>query len=586
MGTFAVRESKGIFTIKDMLKKSADQFQSKVAMQIKRNGVYQQITYLQLFDRVQALAEKLVDLGLEKNDRVSIVGENRPEWAISYLAIARAGLTIVPLDPQLSAEKFRHIMEDAGVKYVFASEKFVDDLVEIQPRVETLQKVISMDAAHHTEMVLSMEALEAEGKELVSRGKNMAESRPVELDDLAVILYTSGTTGTSKGVMLSHRNIMSNVDSCYQAILFDEKDVFLSVLPLNHVFEATAGFLVPLFSGSTITYAKSLKSADIVEGIKETGVTVMNGVPLLYEKMLAGILRKIKTQPEKVQKKFGRALGLVRLAKKVNINAGKLIFKGLREKAGLHTIRFFVSGGAALSKETQIGFAELGMTILQGYGLSESAPVLTLNPEGRERLGSIGLPIPNVEVEIYQPDSEGIGEIIARGPNIMVGYYRNPEATAATLRNGWLHTGDLGYKDKDGYIYISGRSKNMIVTKAGKNVYPEEVEQELLKSEYIEEVLVLGKLDPETQREQVHAIVYPNYENVDEYAKTHNLQPMTQQQVYDLIKKEISTYCANLAAYKRVKDFEIREEEFEKTTTKKIKRFLFQQPQVQVNNGA
>jgi long-chain acyl-CoA synthetase len=392
---------------------------------------------------------------------------------------------------------------------------------------------------------------------------------------MAVLIFTSGTTGQAKGVMLTNKNIMACVDGTYQTWFYDHHDTFISVLPLHHTFEATGGMLVPLYAGATICYARSLKSRDIVGDIRDSQATMMLGVPLLFEKIYEGILRAVKEKPMLTRAAFAASSGLVRSIKSLTgATAGKKLFSSMREKAGLSSLRLLVSGGAALKPEVAVGLETLGLMIMQGYGLTESAPVLTLNSISRPDPNSVGPPIAGVEIKIVEPDASGIGEIAARGANVMPGYYQNQAATDAVIRDGWLHTGDLGYIDQRGCVFITGRAKNVIISAAGKNIYPEEVEAQLAKSPYISESLVLGEKNEQTGREEVHAIVYPNYETFDQYAAHHKVK-LDEAAIEKILKGEIKHQCGHLAEYKRVKHFSVREEEFPKTTTRKIKRYLF-----------
>lgn len=585
-GNYA-REGLGTFTMRQMVKNVAMLYKDSIAMQIKRGEKYEKVTYHQLKKKVESLGSMWLDMGLKPGDRIAVLGENRPEWGISYLSVTCAGGTVVPLDPKIKPEKWRHILDDSESKFIVTTNQFIDDILAVSRKVKSLKKVICMDKRVDLPKVLYWKTLIDDGWTLIKNGKSKYEQQSVELDHLAAILYTSGTTGTSKGVMLTHRNIMSNVDSSYRILDYGPDDTFLSVLPLHHTFEATAGFLVPIYGGAAITYSKSLKSRDIMEGIRETKVTIMVGVPLLYEKLLEGIRRKVKTKPKRTQFMFNASMKLVKATKKLTgQNLGKKVFKGLRKKGGLESMRLLVSGGAPLPPEVEIGFRNLGINLVQGYGLTETSPVLALNPLDHPKPGSIGIAYPGIKLKIYQPNEEGVGEIIAKGDNVMKGYYKNEEATAEIIdEDGWLHTGDLGKMDDDRYFYITGRAKNLIVSKGGKNIYPEEIEMELMKSPYIEEALIVGALDTKTNREIVHAIIFPNYEEVDFYAKRHKISRMSEEEVYKLIKSEISKQCKNLASYKRVENFEIREEEFEKTTTRKIKRYLFKREHVSVYNS-
>jgi long-chain acyl-CoA synthetase len=333
--------------------------------------------------------------------------------------------------------------------------------------------------------------------------------------------------------------------------------------------------LVPLYAGATICYARSLKSRDIINDIRDSQATMMLGVPLLFEKIYEGILRAVKEKPMLTRAAFAASSGLVKSIKSLTgATAGRKVFSSLREKAGLSSLRLLVSGGAALKPEVLVGLETLGLSMMQGYGLTESAPVLTINNAPRPDPASVGAPLADIEVKIVDPDATGIGEIAARGANIMLGYYKNQAATDAVIRDGWLHTGDLGYIDQRGCVFITGRAKNVIISSAGKNIYPEEVEAQLAKSPYIAEALVLGEKNEQSGREEVHAIVYPNYETFDEHAVHHKIK-MDEVQIEKILKAEIRHQCGHLAEYKRVKHFSVREEEFPKTTTRKIKRYLF-----------
>lgn len=556
---YPVREGLGLITIKGMLARSAGLYPHQTALQIRRGGDFYKVSYRDLKERAEQLAAGLSLKGIKFGDRVALIGENCPEWVESYMAVASLGAVLVPLDTQLKSQEIRHILTDSEAVALIATPSFRETVEEATARLAGLKHILPMNN-------LSALYETPEPKTL---------KRQVQLDDLAAIIYTSGTTGQSKGVMLSHKNIMSDVDSAYQVFQYDHHDNFISVLPLHHTFEATCGMLVPLYVGATITYAQSLKSRDIINDIRDSRATMMVGVPLLYEKMYQGIVRAVKEKPLLTRMAFSTSNGLVRSIKTITgKRAGGQVFKSLREKAGLSTLRLFVSGGAALSPEVGRGFETLGFQIIQGYGLTESAPVLTINTVDNPDHASVGAPVTCVELKIVDPDANGIGEIAARGPNVMLGYYKNPKATEAAIRDGWLYTGDLGYIDQRGCLYITGRAKNLIVSAAGKNIYPEEVEAQLLNSQFIAEVLVIGEQNPQTGREEVHAIIYPSFEALDEHAAKHKLT-MDTAQIEKIIKEEVRHQCGHLADYKRVKHFSLREEEFPKTTTRKIKRYLF-----------
>ncbi|HID16570.1 MAG TPA: hypothetical protein EYP16_07215 [Candidatus Atribacteria bacterium] len=324
---------------------------------------------------------------------------------------------------------------------------------------------------------------------------------------------------------------------------------------------------------SKIVYSPSLKSKEIIETMKENNITLMLGVPLLFEKIVEGLMRKVESAGLLKKLFFKSSMGLTKISKGI----GKALFKSVREALGMKHMKYVISGGAGLPEWVSDFLEKLGIPILQGYGLTEASPVVSVNLPDKPKNKSIGLVIPDVDVKIDNPNEEGVGELLVRGPNVMLGYYKKPEETKKVIKNGWSYTGDLAKIDKDGYIYIKGRQKSVIVTHAGKNVYPEEVEAKILQSHYVKEVLVLGRINPDTKREEVYAIIHPDYEHFE-----FDFKQLDEEKITNILKQEVKKYCAELADYKRVKKFEIREEEFPKTTTKKIKRFLFQKKPVEV----
>lgn len=547
-------------TIKSLLDRLQSDHPDIVAFRIKRDGRYQEWTGEEVAKRAKAVGRHLYALGLKPGDRVALLSENRPEWGVAYLGIVGHGLTAVPLDRLLKPQEIRTILADSGAAAVIVSESYCADVETVAPALPELRHLLLMDEVVHVE-----------------------PGEPPDVtpspEELAALIYTSGTTGNPKGVMLSHQNIMSNVVACAQAISYTRGDNFLSVLPLHHTFECTAGFLAPLYEGATVTYVGSLKSRDIIDTMKETRATIMLGVPLLYEKMYAGILRAVCSRPAHVRAVFNLSMGVVKTTEAITgKKIGNTVFRSLREKGGLGSIRFFVSGAAALPVEVAEGFERLGIRILQGYGLTEASPVVSVNRYEAAKPDSIGHPVPGVEVRIENPDEYGIGEVVVRGANVMKGYYKNPEATREVLKDGWLYTGDSGWIDKDGHLHIAGRLKNVIVTQAGKNIYPEEIEAELAQSPYIAEVLVVGEVNEKTREETVKAIVVPDYEYFEEAAKATG-QPVTDDRVAETVNREVRARCASMADYKRVKTVEIRKEEFPKTSTRKIKRYLLKSSQ-------
>ena len=509
-------------------------------------------TYAQLKAEVIKLKNYLLARGLKKGDAVAVFGENRPEWAIGYLAIVRAGLVCVPVDRMLSEAEVLHILRHSEAKGIIASENYLDIVEAVKGELTSLEHVIPM---------AKMRELKTE-KDIPVEG--------LDPDSLAVLIFTSGTTGTAKAVMLSHRNIMSNLRAVEQVIHIDENDTMVSIIPMHHTFEGTAGFLFPLYKGSAVYYPPSLKPNDLIATMKEAQVSCLIAVPLLFEKFLAGVHKKVAHSPLPTKVMFSAISGIGSLVKFLR----KPLFARVRKEMGLGNLRIACAGGAALTEKVAQGLKLLAIPIIQGYGLTETAPVISVSPLEKTKVASVGLPIPGVEVKIVEPDENGIGEIVVRGPNVMLGYFKNKKATDEILKDGWLYTGDLGYIDDDGFIYITGRKKSIIVTQTGKNIYPEELEEKLIKSQWIQEVLIIPRIDPKTKKESICALIFPDYELLEQYSIVKGVE-LSEEDINSMYMDEIKRANEDLPAYKKITEFEIREEEFPKTTTKKIKRHLF-----------
>ncbi len=533
-------------------------------------------TYGELLEDVTLLARGLISRGLEFGQRVAIIGKNSPEWARAYLAVSMAGGINVPVDSLLSDNEIRQLLAGASVSMAFADPRFIDVLLDCPKGFPVPEQLVSLayGAEKSADAVLTLDDLRQAG-----RTAEEISLPSVESSHLAAIIFTSGTTGSPKGVMLTHSNIVSDVIACERAIagyLEIGEERFLSVLPMNHTFECTAGFLLPLYTGCRVTFARSLRSRYLMEDIKSSAITIMLGVPLLFQKMLEGIFRAVDKAPVVKRQAFRTMMSMVKLAERMGNNSlGTHLFRSIREKAGLGSLKFFISGGAALPLFVATEFNRLGVMILQGYGLTEASPVLTINPPDAPRNASIGRALPGVQVKILDPDNEGVGDLGFKGPMVMKGYYNDPEATAAVMQDGWLATGDLGYLDSDGYVYVCGRSKNLIVTPAGKNVYPEEIEAELNRRPFILESMVYGRERQGSSGEVVCAVIVPDFEIIGEYYPDRAL---ADHEVEELIADEVKAANALIAAYKRVKDFKIVNEELPKTSTRKVKRHLISAP--------
>ncbi len=570
------KEELGIKTFKDFVLKVLPKYKNRDALIIKKEDLDVSYTFNELKNKVIALSYALLDIGFKRGDKIAILSESRPRWGLSYFAITSIGVTAVPIDIYLKPKEMAYMLNHSEAKAIFISSGLLSKLNEIKDELSHVKKIITFDSLEGYTFV---DDLIKKGEELRKKDKNDESFINAEVDeeDIASLLYTSGTTGVSKGVMLTHKNILSDVDAVYQEFSFDEKDRAVSVLPLHHSYEFTAGLVTLLYCGLTITYAGSLAPQVLINTFRKVKPTVVLVVPLLLEKLYKGVWREIKKKGKLVYYIMHSLNNIsIFFCKYLKLPIGKIIFKSIVEKLGLTELRFFISGGGPLGKTLISGYRNFGITILQGYGLTETSPITNVNVEWKNKIGSVGPAIPGVKVDIAHKDADGRGEIIISGPVVMKGYYKNEEATREVLHDGWLYTGDSGYIDSDGYLYITGRLKSMIVTKGGKNIFPEEIELVLSESPYIAEVLVIGKYDPNKKDEVPYAIIYPNYDELELLANGLGFE-LTDEKIREIIKKEIQELSRELADYKRVKDFELRKEEFPKTSTRKIKRFLFQE---------
>lgn len=553
-----------ISDLKDMIDTSAALFADKNAFLVKNapGGPYVPVKFSQLKTDIDELGTALMDLGLT-GKKIAVIGENRYEWVITYLAVTNGVGIIVPLDRELPAEEIRNLMERAELSAIVYSSKVRSVVEEAIKGVESIEYVISMDAPDHTEGRLSLKKLQRTGKRLLLEEKRYFIDAEIDREAMCSLLFTSGTTGLAKGVMLSHKNISANVYNMSKYVDVSNNCTGLSVLPMHHTYELTCHIFTCLYQGCCIAICEGLKY--IVKNMAEAQATVMLGVPLIFESMH----KKVWKQAEASGKadKMRTAIQLSKTLEKFNIKSIKKLFKSVHQAMGGH-MQMFISGAAAIDPAVIEDFNAMGFTMFQGYGMTENAPIIAVNKDRYYKSASVGLPMPGTEIKIVDQDENGIGEIICRGDSVMIGYYDNPEETARVLVDGWLHTGDYGYFDRDGFLYISGRKKNVIVTKNGKNIFPEEVEFYLSKSEYIREVVVWGIDDEKSGDTVVQAEIFPDYPAIEE-----KFGKIEEDELKKLLKKEIDETNEHMPLYKRVKRFEIREEEFEKTTTKKIKRY-------------
>ncbi|MCH9031945.1 MAG: AMP-binding protein [candidate division Zixibacteria bacterium] len=520
-------------------------------------------SFAEVSAKVRAISAGLKSLDIGPGDRVGILSVNRPEWAVSYLAALHSGATALPLDALLKPDELKNLIKAGAPRALILSGEFYKSIGEslsvIVPGITLITMDETVSAAISLESYYDMEP---------------HEGTPVAGSHTAVLIFTSGTTGAPRAVELTHRNILSNLEGILAALKFTERDKFLSVLPLHHTFECTGGFLTPLAAGASVVYARSLAAPSLVEDLRTNGITVLVAVPLLFEKMARGIQRRLNSldQPKRA---IIKTFNLISSAsRKVGLNTGTSLFRGLREKAGLGSLRMMVSGGAPLDPAIAEFFEILGFNFLEGYGMTECSPVISFNRPGRAVVGSVGEIIDGVDVRIDNPNPDGAGEIMVKGECVTPGYWNNKEATSALFRDGWLATGDLGMMRK-GMLYICGRAKNLIISAGGKNIYPEEIEAKLLESEIVAEALVLGRDRKSGPGEEVHALIFPNFEEIGIEATGDDAigdDTSEMARVKELISEVVKDVNAALGDYKRIVGWELVSEEFEKTSTRKIKR--------------
>ncbi len=551
--------------LKEMLEKSGEMYGDRPAYLFKTGeaGKFREITHKQYREEINNLGTALIDMGL-KDKRIAVISENRYEWGLAYFATVAGTGVVVPLDKALPDNEIENLIIRSEADAVFYSNKYDGIMKEIREKNNTnLKFFISMDLEKEKDGIYSQAELVSKGKELIEKGNRKFLDAKINAEEMAIMLFTSGTTAMSKAVALSHRNICANLFDIASTIKVDEKDVFLSFLPLHHTFECTTGFIYPISKGTAIAFCEGIRH--IADNIKEYRITVMVSVPILFESMYKKVMKNIEKKGKLETVKKGIKISQFLL--KFGIDIRRKLFKEIHDNLG-GRLRLFVSGGAALDPETEKGFNELGVVTYQGYGLTESSPVIAAEDDKYRRLGSIGRAFPSLDVKIVEPNEEGIGELVAKGPSIMLGYYNNEEATKETIdEEGWLHTGDLARIDSDGYIFISGRKKFVIVLKNGKNIYPEELETLINKIEGIKESFVYGKPDGEGDYKICAKIVYDK-ELVEEIYHTSK-----KEELKELIWQEVKKVNKTMPAYKYIREISVTEDDLIKTTTQKIKRF-------------
>lgn len=557
-----------ITSIQDMIIKSSRAYSDKTALEDLAESPIPKVSFKELKELIIKFGKALKEIGLNERDHIAVIGENRVQWGITYLTSMTFNFVIVPIDRNLPQSDILNILHESDAKVIVFSNTFKEFLIDKKETLIKLKYLISMDDKTFSDNIYSM-------TELIEKQNSFLDNLPeINPDDLAEIIFTSGSLGRAKGVMLSQKNLASNLMAMTSMVEITHQDRFLSVLPIHHTYECTCGFLCPLYMGASVHYARSLKT--VVEDLQKVKATILLGVPLLYDKMFKKIMKGIK---ENKVKSFiiPPLLKITNLLDLINNNmtAKKVVFKELHERFG-GAVRIFIAGGAKPDPKVAKGLREFGFSFIQGYGLTETAPIVSLNRLYNFKDEAAGLPLPGVKIKIDNPDSEGVGEIFIKGDNVMLGYYKNKQKTEEVFRDGWFMTGDLGYIDKDGFLHISGRKKNVIIAKNGKNVFPEEIEDLLNRSPFIQECLVYGEKD-EKHNELIAVQIFTDAEAFIEYSEKQDVK-ITPELIESVISEEVKKVNSILPQYKQIRKTYIRETEFEKTTTQKIKRYLISQP--------
>ena len=541
--------------IPEIFLKSAGEYKDNIAFNYF-DQEWKSIKYRELLSNTKAIASWLINSGIQKGDRVAVHSENRPEWCTAYLALSLSGGIGVPIDVQLGPNEIKNLLDDSGAKVIFHSSKTEENVTKALKQSGKPQVVqINFDSPDFNKILQTPD---------IGKYPDISE------EDIASIIYTSGTTGKPKGVMLTHKNFCSDADALIEAGILSHDDSVISVLPLHHTYPFLGNCILPVFLGTAITYPQSLKGPDLMAAMRDFGVTMLVSVPQLLELIRNGIFNKIRQLPGPLPKIMFRILNISgTLRRKFDINLGKVVFKSVHRSLG-EKFRFSACGGAKLDPQVMKDLEALGLTILEGYGLTETSPVVAFNPIEKRKPASVGKPLPSAEIKIIDPESGkemGImreGEIIIRGPMVMKGYYKNPEATSDVLKDGWFHSGDLGYIDNDGYIFITGRIKEVIVLSSGKNIYPDEVEKQYLKIPLIKEICVMG-LEEKGMIESLQAVIVPD----TEYAKTAQISHMQ-----EALKWEINNASTHLPSYMRLKGYTLYPEPLPRTPLGKLRRFM------------
>ena len=555
-----------IIDLKQMLESSHELYRNNIAFYTKfKKGPYTQITYDQFYNDINGLGTALIAHGL-KGKRIAVIGETRYMWGVGYFAAVCGTGIVVPLDKELPYSDLKNLVNEAEVSAVIFDSKREESFVKMFEEGETgLELLIAQDRHENDGSLLSEWELIEEGKALLKNGDRSFLDAQIDNSEMSILIFTSGTTGMAKGIMLSHKNICADLMVSPTLVDFLTDDIFFSVLPIHHTFECTCNFIMPIYKGGSIAHCEGLKY--IVKNIQEVHPTFLLAVPAIFEALHKAIWKGIRQKGK--EKAVKRALKVSDRLRKIGIDITDTLFKEIKNTLG-GRMRMMICGGSAINPEILDDLRSFGIMALQGYGLSEAAPMGALNPENKPKSASCGIAFPGFDAKIKDPGKDGIGEICLKGDNIMLGYYKNPEATEAVFADGWFMTGDLGYIDDEGYIFITGRKKNVIITKNGKNVFPEELEYQLSLYDIISESMVFQD-DAENKDDTVIvAGIYPDWTKIKELlgekADDDNEVEKYLWTFVDRINKENP-------GYKMIRKINLRHTEFTKNTSRKIIRF-------------
>ena len=550
--------------IKELIYNSAKIYENNIAFIVKhqegKNKTYENITYKMLLEQINALGTKLYDMEL-KNKRIAILGRNRYEWALGHLTSLLGGIVSIPLDKDLQIDELENSLIRSKADAIYFDEKYIEKIEEIKSRNTTnLKQYICMSKMSGYD---DIHTLKEEGQKLLEKGNKEYISAKIDENAMNILLFTSGTTSKSKAVMLSQKNIASNVYAMQRVEDIRSTDSNLAFLPMHHIFGSTC-LIMMLSCGVRNSFPDGLRY--VSQNLKEYEVSVFVGVPLLVEAIYNRVVKEIEKQGK--TKLIKNAIKISNFLLKFHIDIRRKLFKQIIDQLG-GKMRFVISGGAPLDPKIQKGFIDLGIDMVQGYGLTETSPVIAAENMYKSKTGSIGIPMENVTVEIVNKDDNGIGELRAKGPNVMLGYYENEEETKNVLKDGWFYTGDLGYIDKEGFVFITGRQKNMIVLKNGKKIFPEEIETLVNRIDLVEECMVFGMPD-EVDKNDVKLSVKVVY-NKDEIKQKYGDISLDEIRdiIWNRIKNEVNT---TVPRYKHIMNMILTDKELIKTTTKKVKR--------------